>query len=271
MDLSTLGNNTHNLDNEFTKHCVFNQLADYIDFYDMLSYTTMGFASTGVIGVINLNTHVFSSIKGTVDSIKLVLSNGRINDAYALLRKYYDSTIINIYTNLYIEENSSIEKYIVDEIQNWIKGTGTIPEYRVLSQYIKNYKRLNTVTELIMKNDHYKNIRKRCNDHTHYNYYHNIIYNDNQLYLENRVKYLDMFSNDLKAVFIQHFAYLFYLKDYYMSSTNYIDYLEQGMEPPEDSQYWVASFIQDTFDKWIKPHRPDIAKVILDNTVMKLI
>lgn len=38
----------------------------------------------------------------------------------------------------------------------------------------------------------------------------------------------------------------------------------------EDSQYWVASFIQDAFDKWIKPHRPDIAKVILSNTMMHL-
>jgi len=270
MDLSSIDNTSPNLGKDFTEHSVFGQLNDFISFYDTLSYTTMGFVSSGVIGVINLNTYVFSSIKGTLDSIKLVLSNGRINDAYALLRKYYDSTIINIYTNLYVEENSSLEKFIVDKIQNWIKGTDKLPSYREISQYIRNSNRLNPISELIEKNELYKNIRIRCNDHLHYNYYHNIVYNDNQIYLENRVKYLEIFSNDLKAVFIQHFAYLFYLMDYYMMSTEYVDYLDAGMTPPKDSQYWVASFIQDAFDKWIKPYRPDIAKVILSNTMMHL-
>lgn len=270
MELSSLDSNAHNLDEKFTEHNVFSQLSDYIDFYNSLSFTTMGFVSSGVVGVVNLNTHVFSSIKGTVNSIKLVLSNGRINDAYALLRKYYDSTIINIYTNLFVEENSTIENYIVGSIQNWIEGTNKIPDYRVLSQYIRNSDRLKPITEFITKNIHYKNIRNRCNDHTHYNYYHNIVYNDNQVYLENRVKYLGIFSNDLVAVFIQHFAYLFYLMEHYMMATDYVDYLDLGMTPPEGSQYWVAPFIQETFNKWIKPYRPDIAKVMLERTCMNL-
>lgn len=129
MDLSLLNINSPNLGKDFTDHRVFNQLDDSISFYDALSYSTMDFVSSGVIGVINLNTLVFTSIKGTLDSIKLILSNGRINDAYALLRKYYDSTIINVYTNLYIEDNSSLENYIVGKIQNWINGTGKLPEY----------------------------------------------------------------------------------------------------------------------------------------------
>lgn len=270
MDLESLDFNTTNLGKDYKEHSVFNQLDDFISFYDSLSYTTMGFMSGGVIGVINLNTHVFTSIKGTLDSIKLVLSNGRINDAFALLRKYYDSTIINVYTNLYIEDNSTLERYIVDKIQNWIKGIGKMPEYRVMSEYIHNSERLKEITELISIDKNYKNIRQRCNDHMHYNYYHNIIYNDNQVYLVNRVKYLGVFSNDLKAVFIQHFAYFFYLLDHYMMSTDYVDHLDVGVTPPEDSQYWVASFIQDAFDKWIKPHRPDIAKVILSTTMMHL-
>jgi len=270
MDLSSLDIHAPNFDKDFTQHEIFSQLDDLINFYDMLSFSTMGFISSGLIGVINLNTHVFTSIKGTIDSIKLVLNNGRINDAYALLRKYYDSTIINIYTNLYIEDKSTLEKYIVDKIQNWIKGTEKLPEYRVMSEYIRNSERLKAITELILVNKNFNNIRQRCHDHMHYNYYHNIIYNDNQVHLENRVKYLDVFSNDLKSLFIQHFAYFFYLMDHYMTSSDYVDHLDVGMTPPEDSQYWVASFIQDAFDNWIKPNRPDIAKAILANTIMRL-
>lgn len=270
MDLSSLDIHAPKLGKDYKEHIIFNQLKELIDFYDTLSITTMGFVTGGVIGVANLNTHVFTSIKGTIDSIKLILKNGRINDAYALLRKYYDSTIINVYTNLYIKDNCTLDNYIVDKIQNWIKGTKKLPEYRIMSEYIRNSEQLKAITELISINKNYNNIRQRCNDHTHYNYYHNIIYNDNQVYLENRVKYLDVFSNDLKAVFIQHFAYFFYLIDIYMMSTDYVNYLDEGMTPPEDSQYWVASFIQDAFDKWIKPNRPDIANTILANTMMML-
>ena len=78
MDLESLDINTTNIGKDYKEHSVFNQLDDFIRFYDSLSYTTMGFISGGVIGVLNLNTHVFTSIKGTLDSIKLVLSNGRI-------------------------------------------------------------------------------------------------------------------------------------------------------------------------------------------------
>jgi hypothetical protein len=98
------------------------------------------------------------------------------------------STIINIYTNLYVEENSTLEEYIVDKIQNWIKGVDRLATYGVMSQYIHESERLKPITELILVNKNYTNIRQRCNDHMHYNYYHNIIYNDNQVYLKKRVE-----------------------------------------------------------------------------------
>ena len=44
-----------------------------------------------------------------------------MNDAYTLLRKYYDAAIINIYTNLYLEDNFSIENFVVDKIENWLR------------------------------------------------------------------------------------------------------------------------------------------------------
>ena len=88
MDLSSLDIHAPNFDKDFTQHEIFSQLDDLINFYDMLSFSTMGFISSGLIGVINLNTHVFTSIKGTIDSIKLVLNNGRINDA----TQYWESS-----------------------------------------------------------------------------------------------------------------------------------------------------------------------------------
>jgi hypothetical protein len=81
---------------------------------------------------------------------------------------------------------------------------------------------------------------------------------------------LDTFSNDLEDVFIQHFAYIFYLNDHYMMSSDYLDSLDSGLKPEEGSQYFVAPFVQNIFDKVIKLKRPDIANEIKNKTGMQL-
>ena len=55
-----------------------------------------------------------------------------------------------------------------------------------------------------------------------------------------------------------------------MRSSYYLDCLEFGGQPEENSQYWVAPFIQDVFHNLIAKHRPDIAETILNNTSMHL-
>jgi hypothetical protein len=53
-------------------------------------------------------------------------------------------------------------------------------------------------------------------------------------------------------------------------SSDYIDCLELGMTPEEGSQYWVAPFIQKIFNNLVTLKRPDIAKEIKANSIMKL-
>jgi hypothetical protein len=79
-----------------------------------------------------------------------------------------------------------------------------------------------------------------------------------------------MFSTDIRDILILHFAYLFYFKDHYMTSSDYMDALECGLEPQQDSQYCVAPFIQNVFDEIISKERPDIAEKIKQSTCMKL-
>ena len=81
---------------------------------------------------------------------------------------------------------------------------------------------------------------------------------------------MNVFANDVLDLFIRHVAYMFFLNDHHMTSSDYLDALECGMQPEEDSQYWVAPFIQTTFDEIIKPRRLDIVNVIKANTAMHL-
>lgn len=265
----------NSLDKNYLEHKVFIQLIDYSEFYGYLSDSTMSWITHGTDSSINIDTYVFSSIQGTLESIQDILFKGRINDSYALLRKYYDSTIINIYSNLYLNDNFSIDNFIVAKINNWIKGKEKIPSFGAMSEYIIASSKVSEVTNLIYKNGSFKGslfeeLRQRCNDHTHYLYYHNLLSNDNEVYLHNRLTTLDSFSNDIRHIFILHLSYLFYLNDHYMMSSDYEDSIDAGQTPEEGSQYFVAPFIQDIFDKVIKPYRPDIVKIIKGKTAMLL-
>jgi len=265
---NTLGKN-------YLEHGVFGQLTEYAEFFKSLSDTTMGFVSSGSYTVTNIDTYVFTSIQGTLESIHDILFKGRINDSYPLLRKYYDSAIINIYTNLYLQDNFGLDNFIVEKIDNWVKGKEKIPSFKVMSDYIIKSPKVAEITDLIynastFKGSSLEKIRNKCNEHTHYFYYHNLLINDNEIYLPKRINLLDTFSKELREIFILHISYLFYINDHYMSSTDYMDCMECGMTPEENSQYWVASFVQDIFDNWIKKYRPDIARTIKSSTCMKL-
>ncbi|MDA3807244.1 MAG: hypothetical protein PF440_04940 [Thiomicrorhabdus sp.] len=180
---------------DYKNHDLFSKLELIVKFYDSLSFSVFSIIRFGTNQIFNLDSYFFKSIKGTIDSIQLLLRIGRINDAYSLLRKYYDSTIINIYTGLYLDENYSIENLIVEKIEKWRNGTESIPDYRSISNYISNSPKLGEINKLLKIDDRYKKIRVRCNDNTHYNFYRNVLLNDNEVHNPNRIKYLDIISN----------------------------------------------------------------------------
>lgn len=258
------------LDENYTNHNIFKKLNSYIKFYDSLSELIMPLGTIGVNAIVNIDTYVYSSISATLQSIRMLLADGKINDAFALLRKYYDATIINIYTNLLLIDNYSIENYKVEKIREWLEAKTKLPDYRLMVEYIRKSDRLKSITYLLRSDDRYKNIRELCNNHTHYNFFKYILLNDNQIYLKNRIQTLDNFLYSLHNIFTQHMAYTFYLNDHYMMSGDYIDHLECGEEPPADSQYWVATFIQNMFNAEIMPYRIDIYNEIKNATNMQM-
>lgn len=254
---------------EYAEHGIFEQLALYSDFYELLSFSVGRFISYGTRGLMNIDTYAYSSIKGTIESMRDILKTGRINDAYALLRKYFDVTVTNIYSNIYLSDNN-VENFIVKQIDDWVRGIAKMPGYSAMDKYIKNSTKLQPITKLLNKDRRYSEIRNRCNDNIHYNFYRNMLLNDNEIYNPDRISYLCTFSQDIKNIFIQHLGYLFYLNDLYLTSSYYIDCLEIDVQPEEGTQYLVADFVQNIFDTVIKPNRPDIAEEIKANSSMLL-
>jgi hypothetical protein len=254
----------------YQEHRVFSALERYAHFYEQLSMSVFSFHTRGTMAICSIDTYVYSSMQGTLESISMVLKAGRINDAYALLRKFHDSVVINTYTALYLRNNFSLENFVVEKINHWLRGRETLPEYRVLSQYIRSSDSLRAINDVLYTDDRYKSIRNRCNDHAHYNFYRHVMLNDSQIYQPERRTWLDSLSEDIYDVIILHLGYVFFMNDHYMMSSDCMDALECGMQPEDGSQYWVAPFIQEFFDDVITPRRPDVTAIIRSQSQMEL-
>lgn len=257
------------IDARYLNHPVFAQLDSYAGFYKSLSFSVMNWLPSGVKGAMSIDTYVLSSIQGTIESIKDTLTRGRINDAYALMRKYHDSAIINVYANLYLADNFSLDNLVVQQIDDWVKGRQSLPRFPEMINYIEKSDRMKSIVDLLNVDETYRSIRTRCDDHMHYNFFAYVLLNDNEVHVD-RQQPLDLLAKDIEQIFIQHFAYLFTARDNYMMSSDYLDALEVGERPEEGSQYFVAPFVQKMFDDLIKVKRPDVAAAIKANTAMEL-
>lgn len=275
MDNKTKFNSQHSaadLD-EYKSHTVFKALARYIAFYNSFSFSIMGFASSGTRAIINLDSYVYSSMEGTLESIKLVLEKGRIGDAFALLRKFHDSVTLNNYTNLYLSENTNRDgKFLVDEVISWLNNEKRLPlnTYGSMSEYLESSLKLKRMFEIIYSDKTFKDTRIRCNDHTHYNFFDNVLINDNQVHSKKRIPLLTSLEQDLNNIFILHLACIFTLNDHYMMSSDYVDCLDVGIEPDPESVYWVSPFIKEVLNEIVLKLRPDIYNEIKSNTMMKI-
>jgi hypothetical protein len=257
-------------------HAVFDDLAYMREFYSRLSTGVFQWCRSGVQAIGNIDSYLYSSAAGTLDSISLVLGNARIADAYALLRRFHDAAILNIYVDELSEEwkislSSNSDKIAWQkEIGGWISGDTALPEYRKMSQTIRQSKRLTPINDILYSDERYKLLRDRCNSHTHFNFYHNVLANDNDIHLPQRTNMFSKIRFDIIDLAILHMSYVFFAMPHYLMSSDYMDCRECGFEPDEGSEYWVAPYLQEFFDKYFKTRRTDLAKLILDRTSMQL-
>lgn len=258
-------------DKEYIGHKVFAILDSLIEFYNCVYMVGPDFITKGVMsGLMNIDHVVCASLAGTLDSIRLVLSEGRINDAYALVRKYHDGIIAGIYVNVYLEENYSLDNFIVEKIQNWVKNKEKLPSSETMLKTIRGHQPLQELEKLFDWDGLYYRIRRLSNGNTHYNKLYYMWLNNNMIYNPKRVKELDNIYSCVLHLFILHFAYMYSLNPQYMMSSDYVDALDVGMEPEEGSQYWVASYVSKVYEEIVKSKRPDIAEYMRTHTEMEL-
>ena len=258
-------------DKEYQSHKIFPLLDTLVGYYNAFYMIGPDFLTKGLIlGLFNIDKVICGSLAGTLDSVRKVMKDGRLNDAYALLRKYHDGILVAIYVNVYIAENCSLDNFIVEKIQNWVKNKQKLPSSEKMLDVIRKHKPLEDLEKLFDFDGLYHRIRRLTNGNTHYNKLYYLWLNNNMIYNPKREKELDNLYACTLHLFILHFAYMYSLNPHYMMSTDYVDALDAGFQPEDGSQYWVAPYVKDVFNKYIVTKRPDVAEYMRTHTEMEL-
>ena len=101
----------HRMPESYLKHKVFDDLKYMMEFYDSISMSCLSFVATGTHGITNYASYVYTAIEGTLDSISILLTKGRINDAYTLIRKLFDDILLEIYMDVILKHEFSVILY----------------------------------------------------------------------------------------------------------------------------------------------------------------
>ena len=272
---------------EYDNHKIFSYLKDIMAFYDTLSFSNYRPVEyTSVLSkskVLHTATYIFRSLAGTIESIYVLLHNGRCNDAMALVRKYCDSIILDIYKTILekgfrekVLENMSIESIKNNDVTNWIDAEGRLFDeksmkivYGKISEY---YPELTRLFKLKNSNALFHKLKDLCNDNMHNNYLYTMMANDAEmikLRKELRLPMINSVSKSIRFFFSIHFAFIYCGDALYMMSSDYIDNLDCGSQPPKGSERWVAPSVKTAFDI-VKKTVPDVADYLISIDIMDL-
>ncbi len=250
-----------------------------------------------------LNTSLIDSSAQTLKSIKLCCSIGSFSDANTLIRKLRDdliqyvyilniinlrkpfreesvkdirtdnpeefaSSILNLqFNDTLTDDEQAITAWFknsVSDLQRPIKKKLEFENYmKVLNQNVK----INQIlTEYNLK-EYWETLRKRLNNYVHNNgtifSSHNFI-SATDKNLATHLKNVNIRTSYISSFFL---VLLLMIESFLISSSDYIDHIDNDMEAPNDSQYFVACFVQDFIDKKVSKIHPELKQYLKDNNI----
>jgi hypothetical protein len=250
-----------------------------------------------------LNTALIESSAQTLKSIKLCCSIGSFSDANTLIRKLRDDLIQYVYIlNIislrkpFLEE--SISEVRTDNPQEFANSLLSLQFNNTLTEdeqvvtawfnnsvsdlqrpirkklefenYMKVLKQNDNINHILTEynlQEYWETLRKRLNGYVHNNGTSFANHNAISAFHKNLAVHLK--NINIRTSYISSFfvVLLFMIEASLFSSTDYIDYLDCDMQPPEDSQYFIASFVQDFIGKKVSKIHPELKEYLKDKNI----
>ena len=254
----------------YQNHEVFGLIDKMADYYEGLSDTSFSFLPQGTMTIGNYAANIYMSIQSTLESIKMLLKEGHITDAFVLIRKLFDTVLVEIYLNVVREDKFDwMESLVVKDVDEWLKSQHWIPRTEKILEVLKESRTTKDLYPWFGWDGNLKKIRSMLDNHVHASSYYSILLNCAEIYLTDREKQLKIAWVILKQIMVIHLSFMFYMNGPYMMASDYMDYRDMGMEPPEGSECWLASYAQRAFDEFLKPHEK-LAGFIKEHCCMEI-
>lgn len=250
-----------------------------------------------------LNTYLIDSSAQTLRSIKLCCSIGSFSDANTLIRKLRDDLIQYAYILSIINSRKpfievDLKNLRVDNPEEFVNSFSNIRINNVLTDdekavsawfsnkvsdlerpikrklefenYMKTLKKNQNIAQILQEynlQEYWELLRRRLNDYVHNNGVKFASQNsirENNLNLEVHFKNINIRTSYISSFFI---VALLMIDSALISSTDYMDHLNCDITAPDDSQYFVASFIQSSIDKKVNGLHPELKEYLRNNNI----
>lgn len=248
-----------------------------------------------------IDTSLLDNSVQTLRSIKLCSSIGSFSDSNTLIRRLRDDLLLYVFildiTNqreTFVEED--IKNLDFKDADNFVKTFGNIrfnpnltdnekavdawlgnkvlelPRNIKMKLSFGNYMEFLKQNENIKKilvdydlNKYWDELTKKLNNYVHNNgkqfTNHNRIRHNNEN-LEIYLKNINIRTTYITSFFL---VLITMVESALMCSSDIIDYLDCGIEPPEDCQYEIAPFIQKFIDEKVIKLHPELKQYLVDN------
>ncbi|KHF32267.1 hypothetical protein CM49_05541 [Paenibacillus sp. P1XP2] len=259
----------------------------FIDFFDNLEMLISGRNINPFIGrgkVYLLDTQLLRSAMFTLNSIKLCIEYGSISDCNTLMRKLRD----DLFFYLYLLEVDNNQVVLFSECESFER----VQEHNKQLNYVINwfnnelrnfdfkrnvitYLRKNKLIDQVIRNHNIQSewdrISQNLNNYVHNNGLSFCVANYEMFSTKKIELILKEVTFKLEYIILVFVTLFILIKPHYIMASDYIEYMEVSMTPPEGCEYWVAPFIQDFVDRHIGSHSIELKKFIQSNIYMDLV
>lgn len=198
---------------------------------------------------------------------------GCVADANTLLRKYRDDLFFYLYvivSNSLGLESAQVRS-MIEKIEKWSRNE--LKDFQI-SQVLKEIATAPQLKDIVIKYNlkaSFKTIGDTLNNYVHSNgcAYYNRKYTD---YLSDGslIDELKVLENKARYMTVVFVVLLFLCSPVSVMGEDYIDYLDFNETPPENSQYWVAPFIEQFVKQNISLIDPNCLEYLRENTEMRI-
>lgn len=196
--------------------------------------------------------NVLCSCKFTAGSVIACGETGCIADANTLLRKYRDDLFFYLYIAVYSESGkidscAEISKEMNANIERWIMDNLIDLHIGTVLKDIASFPPIKEAEETYKLKPFFDSLGKKLNNYVHSNglSFYNRQITDFQIPIIR--KQMRELSSDMRFITVSFMFLLTLCSPSFIMSSDYVEYLECNLTPPEDCQYKVAPFVVDFF------------------------